>query len=131
VESKSVEIRCPSCGQDCLLLRAPLYEGLRRVGEKLSCASCGHLFEDEAAVPFKERRAVRVFTEADKPEAVRVFEGEQPAFCRHCRHYVVNPFTQWCGAHRREVEATETCPSFEPCPPEEAASEAPGPGPLG
>jgi hypothetical protein len=41
-------------------------------------------------------------------------EEERGRMCRYCREYVVNPFLQRCGLHRCEVEATDTCPRFEP-----------------
>lgn len=113
MNAPSLEINCPGCGKDSLLLRKPVYDGFKKVGESLSCAACGHPFADEASVPFKARETVQVFTEADKPRAVRAFdEAEAQRLCRHCANYVVNPFVQWCGLHRREVEATDTCAQF-------------------
>jgi len=111
---KALEIICPVCGRDTLLVRRPRYEGFTKTGETLTCASCGHEFADEAEIPFKHQPKVRVFTDADRPPDVKVFEQhEADALCRHCRHYVVNPFLQRCGLHRREVEATDTCPQFQ------------------
>ena len=113
-ESKPVEIHCPGCGGDTLLLRRPRYEGFTRTGDDLSCASCGHAFASEAEVPFKGRAQVKVFTDADRSREVKVFaEGEAERLCRHCASYLVNPFTQWCTRHRREVQATDTCDQFE------------------
>ena len=110
---KALEIICPSCGRDTLLVRRPRYEGFTKTGELLTCASCGHEFAGEEEVPFKHRPKVQVFTEADRPREVKVFEQhEADALCRHCLHYVVNPFLQWCGHHRKEVEATDTCDHF-------------------
>jgi hypothetical protein len=64
--------------------------------------------------------APKVFSEDEKAVAPKVFkEGEKGRFCRYCRHYVVNPFTQRCALHRRAVEATDTCPQFDPAPPPE------------
>jgi hypothetical protein len=118
-EAKPVEIVCAACGADTLLIRRPRYEGFARVGETLSCAACGHAYASEDEVPFKERKGVQVFTEADRSAEVRVFEeDEKGRLCRYCASYVVNPFTQWCSRHRREVEATDTCPQFAPRPPE-------------
>jgi hypothetical protein len=63
-------------------------------------------------------KAPSVFSADEKPVAPEVFqEGEKGRFCRYCRHYVVNPFAQRCSRHRRLVEATDTCPQFEPVPP--------------
>ena len=71
--------------------------------------------------------APKVFTADDKPVAPKVFlgdekpvapevfkDGEKGRFCRYCKHYVVNPFTQRCSRHRRAVEATDTCSDFKP-----------------
>ncbi len=122
--SQTVEIRCPACNRDTLLMRTPRYEGFTRAGETLSCSACGHEFENEESVPFRHRRAVRVFTDADRPASVRVFdEREAEKLCRHCAHYVVNPFMQWCGRHKREVEATDSCRDFERRPDPEPKKE--------
>lgn len=111
--STSREIECPACGREALLLRRPRYEGFQKVGETLSCTACGHVFASEDEVPFKARAVVRVFSESERPKTPKVFaEHEAERLCRHCAHYVVNPFMQWCGLHRREVEATDTCDRF-------------------
>jgi hypothetical protein len=110
---RSLEIICPACGRDSLLLRSPLYEGFTKVGETLSCAGCGHVFAGEDDVPFKFRERVEVFTDADRSDDPAVFDNDEVRFCRHCRHYVVNPFTQWCGVHNKEVAATDSCDRFE------------------
>ena len=117
-EGVKARIACGACGADTLLLRAPVFEGLRKTGERLSCASCGHVFASEEDVPFLSEPGVRVFDEADRSAAVKVFDGrEAERLCRHCAHYVVNPFVQWCAAHRKEVEATDSCPRFAARPP--------------
>lgn len=118
---KGVEIACPACGQEALLVRQPLYEGLARTGEKLLCSACGHEFASEDEVPFKQKRTVRIFTEADRSPELHVFEADEARICRHCANYVINPFTQWCGLHRREVEATDSCPQFRRKPEEPKA----------
>lgn len=119
--TKPVEINCPGCGRVTLLLRQPRYEGFTKVGESLSCASCGHVFAGEEEVPFKQARRVQVFTEADRSKVAKVFdEGENARLCRYCANYVVNPFMQWCGHHRKEVESTDTCAAFQPKPPPKA-----------
>lgn len=121
-EQKKVEILCSACGAEALLLREPRYEGFRRTGETLTCSACRHEYASEAEVPFKESAPPVVFTEADRSAPVHLFqEGEAERLCRHCAHYVVNPFMQWCGVRKKEVEATDTCPRFrrrpEPKPP--------------
>ena len=121
-DAKPVEIVCAACGKDTLLLRRPRYEGFTRVGEDLSCSACGHAYADEAAVPFKGRAVVQVFDESDRPVEVKVFrEDEKHRLCRYCKHYLINPFTQWCSLHRKEVEATDACDRFllRPEPPPE------------
>lgn len=108
------EIICPSCGKESLLKREPVYEGFKKTGETLSCLSCGHEFADEETVPFKGRKTPSVFDDSDRSRRVDVFDGdEKKRICRYCTHYVVNPFTQRCGLHQHEVEATDTCDDFD------------------
>jgi len=112
--SGSIEILCPVCGRESLLRRELIYDGFTKTGERLLCADCGHVFASEADVPFLCASKPAVFSDEDHPEAVKVFaEDEQRRCCRHCKHYVVNPFLQWCGRHRREVEATDLCDDFD------------------
>ena len=108
-------IRCAACGEASFLKRTPQYDdAFRKTGERLACAACGHVYAREADVPFAERPKASIFTEDERPRAVKVFrDDEQGGTCRHCRHYVVNPFTQRCGRHNRVVEATDSCPDFE------------------
>lgn len=112
-DKKGVEIECPACGQEALLLRQPRYEGLTRVGDVLSCSACGHVFDSEEQVPFKHRAELHVFTDADRSQELEVFDEDEVRICRYCVHYVVNPFTQWCARHKQEVQATDTCAEFE------------------
>jgi hypothetical protein len=117
-ESRPVEIVCSACGADALVVRKPKYEGFTKVGETLSCAACGHEYAREEDVPFKGRKVVKVFTDADRSADVKVFrQNEAGRLCRHCGHYLINPFTQWCHRHHLEVEATDTCGQFMPRPP--------------
>ena len=120
---KPVEIACAACGQDALLVRKPKYDGFKKVGEELSCAACGHVYASEQDVPFKGAPKLNVFSDADRPGKVAVFgETEASRLCRHCISYLVNPFKQWCSRHRKEVEATDSCPQFSPRPPEKPAA---------
>jgi len=117
-DAKPVEIICGMCGADTLLIRTPKYDGFTRVGDTLTCSACGHEYESEEEVPFKQRREVRVFTDADRVAAPEIFrEDEKGRLCLHCANYIVNPFRQWCSLHRKEVEATDTCDRFAPKPP--------------
>jgi hypothetical protein len=107
-------IHCAACGQDSFLLRQPQYEGFTRTGETLLCAACGHVYAGEAEVPFLEKQTPVIFTEEDLSRDPNIFSStEIEHLCRHCAYYVVNPFMQWCGRHRREAEATGTCDQFE------------------
>jgi rubredoxin len=124
---KTVAIVCTACGAEALLVREAKYEGLTRVGETLSCSACGHVYASEEEAPFKDRETSRVFTDDDRPEKIELFtEDDKGRFCRYCVEYVVNPFMQWCGLHKKEVEATDTCAQFKPKP-DEAQAEEEGP----
>lgn len=113
---KSVEIICSECGAEAFLTREPVYEGLKKTGEKLSCSACGFVFASEEDVPYKEKEAApQVFTDADRSEKAEVFaEGENRQLCRYCAEYVVNPFMQYCSFHKKEVQATDSCSDFKP-----------------
>jgi hypothetical protein len=120
---KSVEIICTQCGADTLLHREALYEGFTKSGEKLTCAACGFEYATEADVPFKTQAArPKIFTEADRSETPQLFDpSENEQLCRHCTNYIINPFTQFCSVHKKEVQATDTCTEFEPAEPKEEA----------
>lgn len=121
----SVEINCSECGAESFLSREAVYEGFSKVGETLSCASCGFVYASEAAVPFKKKEAAPViFTDADRTKAVKVFdESENKQLCRYCAAYVVNPFMQFCATRKKEVQATDSCPQFSEA--SSAGDEAP------
>ena len=109
---------CPSCGKDTLVLNEPVYDGFTRIGERTKCAICGHEFDipDEASEEesSEDKKLPSIFSEDDRPEKINLFgEDENRVLCRHCKHYTVNPFRQWCGHHAKEVEATDTCDQFE------------------
>jgi hypothetical protein len=109
-----LEIICSACGADALVRREPVYEGFKKVGEEFLCSACGHKFESEADVPFKEAKKLEVFDESDKVKVIDVFADEERGQnCRYCDHYLVNPFTQRCSLHFKEVKATDCCDDFE------------------
>ena len=112
----AVEIICRSCGADTLLNREAIYDGFSKTGERLTCSSCGFEYASEDEVPFKAARSEpQIFTEADRSVKVEVFdEGENKRICRYCANYIVNPFTQFCSTHKKEVQATDTCDRFDP-----------------
>ncbi|HMO49693.1 MAG TPA: hypothetical protein PKE26_02670 [Kiritimatiellia bacterium] len=114
------ELFCPSCNKETLVLKEPVYEGFTRVGEITKCAVCGHVFtapaDPDAGAP-PARKLPAFFSEDDLPKKPSLFaEGENRVICRYCAHYLVNPFKQWCGFHRKEVEATDTCSNFSAKP---------------
>ena len=115
MKRRSLEIHCTACGADTLVKREPVYDGFTKTGEVFRCISCGHTFADEDDVPFNASADPKVFGEEDRSKTIDVFkDDEKGRNCRHCRHYVVNPFTQRCGVHEKEVEATDFCDQFEP-----------------
>ena len=62
--------------------------------------------------------APALFSESEKPRPPRLFDADEKGrCCRHCRYYVVHPFTQRCARWNREVEATDVCDRFEVRPP--------------
>lgn len=108
-----VEIICSACGKETLLKREPVYDGFKKIGVRLICSFCGHEYPDENAVPYKAKPRVSVFSAEDRPRPVKIFADEDRGRnCRHCRHYVVNPFVQRCGLTLEEVEATAVCDQF-------------------
>lgn len=114
-ENKSIEIICPACGKDTLLRRTPRYDGFRRVGENLVCSSCGHSFANEAEVPFKTKQPSTLFDRSELKNRPGIFKHDDAnRLCRHCVHYVVNPFVQHCARQHKEVEATDSCARFTP-----------------
>lgn len=113
-ENKSIEIICPACGKESLLKRIPRYDGFKRLGEDLACNLCGHTFADESQVPFKQKAPSVLFNPGDLRARPEIFKpGEAARLCRHCAHYVVNPFIQRCALRKKEVEATDSCPRFK------------------
>ena len=112
--NKSIEIVCPACGQETILKRTPRYEGFKRAGEELNCASCGHRFVSEEEVPFKMKSQANLFDRSELDARPDVFNPEEAQrLCRFCAHYVVNPFIQRCALKRKEVEATDSCAHFK------------------
>jgi len=68
-------------------------------------------------VPFKQKRRPTVFSEDERPQKASIFRSdEKDRNCRHCKHYVVNPFIQRCARHHREVQATDLCADFDAKP---------------
>ena len=111
-DSRKAEIFCPVCGKVTFAVRRPVFEGLKKTGEKLSCFVCRTEFDDETQIEFIERGKVEVFSEED---GVRL--------CLNCKHYITDPFIQKCMLHIKEVEATDTCEGFVRRPPSKKERE--------
>jgi hypothetical protein len=121
IVSGPLEIICPACGEEALVKREPVYEGFKKVGEKRSCSACGAELPDEDSLKPAARPSLDIFSDEDRPEAPSIFsEDERQKCCRYCAHYVVNPFTQRCGLHERDVESTDLCFDFERAEDEDA-----------
>ncbi len=113
MNTSKMAILCAACNADTFIRREPVYEGFKKTGERLFCVSCGHEYTDEAEVPYRAMGRPQVFTDADRSQRVDLFQGDEKGRnCRHCRHYVVNPFVQRCGLHQIEVQATDLCGAF-------------------
>lgn len=110
-------IQCPACHKESFLRREPVYEGFQKTGETLSCVSCGHRFASEKDVPFIKREKPKIFSDADRSARIEIFTSDEKGRnCRHCKHYVKNPFVQRCGLHQMEVAASDCCADFTPKP---------------
>lgn len=112
---KSMEINCTSCGERTLVRAEPVYDGFKKTGECFVCTACGKRYASADDTPFaRDDKRPRVFTEADKPQALSVFrDDERQRSCGWCRHFVVNPFSQRCGLTNKETQATDLCVRFE------------------
>ncbi len=115
MSKQNMAIICPACDEDTFVRREPVYDGFRKVGESIYCVSCGHLFDGEEEIPFKDVSGPKVFTNADRSKRVDIFRSDEKGHnCRHCSHYTVNPFMQRCGLHGTEVQASDLCDKFSP-----------------
>ena len=114
----SMEIRCKACNRLTLVRAEPVYEDFKKVSESFVCTACGHRYPSREKTPFVDPDGrPRVFSEADRPEVVKVFKSdERRRSCAWCRLFIVNPFSQRCGLNNREVQATDVCARFTPKP---------------
>lgn len=114
-----MDMECPVCKKSTLWIKTPIYEGFKKTAEVFRCSSCGHEI-DAGQAPSVQPSGPEIFSDADRDIVPALFEeGEASRLCRYCRHYIVNPFRQWCGFHNKDVEATDTCDHFEMPPKEE------------
>ena len=66
---QKVEIICNNCHKESFINKEPIYEGLTKIGEKVSCTSCGFVYTNEKDIPFKEEaKKYLIFDEDDKSE---------------------------------------------------------------
>lgn len=104
---------CKVCDKSVLFIKEAIYEGFTKTGEALKCSSCGAMQEPCEAGDAVSADVPGIFSDEDRSPAINLFaDGENKTICRYCVHYVVNPFTQRCGLHEREIEATDTCFDF-------------------
>lgn len=124
--ASSLEIKCKACGRLTLARAEGVYEDFKKVAEAFVCTACGHRYPSRDKTPFVDADGrPRVFSDADKPSAVKVFKSEERRrSCAWCRHFIVNPFYQRCGLSNREVEATDVCARFSARPDTAAAASA-------
>ena len=112
---------CPHCGEATLFVAKAVYDGFTKVGETLTCTACGgeqtppvEATRPSGAETPEAKPLPSIFSEDDRPESVSLQGFDEPVrMCGHCVHYVVNAFTQRCGLHLREVQATDCCERFE------------------
>lgn len=95
-------IRCPSCKERSFINLKKEFNGFKVSGEKKICALCGYEFKPGEEPEYIEEKPL--FTD----------EGEEKKFCRDCHYYLVQPYTQRCILHKKEVTALDTCSDFLP-----------------
>jgi len=91
-EKKGGEIVCPTCCRKTLIIRQPKYEGLHKIGEEFKCTECGTVFSEDEEIEFVATEKADIFKDDLLPENPDVFEGDKVILCRHCKHYLENPF---------------------------------------
>ena len=112
--SKVMKIICSGCGAESVVKREPVYDGFKKIGEKFTCVACGRQYASEEELPVITGKKPGIFGADDMPKKLDIFkEDEKGKSCRYCRNYIVNPFTQRCGLHDKEVLATDICFDFE------------------
>lgn len=121
-EKVGEERSCTFCGH-AVVAQAPSEQSH---GQRSKAPSAADLFGQ----PYEPPRSVNPFGDGPITPAkaanpfggpVEIARAKNPfgesagpvQICRHCVHYVVNPFTQKCMLHHRDVSATDTCPDFE------------------
>lgn len=107
---------CPHCQKETLFTVEPVYDGFRKVAERKTCSACGKTLDGDSppASSSKPDPLAALFGDDATPEKLNLFDVEEETgrLCRKCKHYVLHPFTQRCGLHDMEVQATDSCPQF-------------------
>ncbi len=110
---------CKTCGEVTLWIARPVFDGFRKTADRVLCSDCGEEQQAPvmpvapAAAPPPKRTLPSLFDESDRPVEFRLAdEGDSRHMCRHCKHYLVNAFTQRCALTLTEVKATDSCPQF-------------------
>ena len=110
---------CKTCGEVTLWIAKPVFDGFRKTGDRIVCSDCGAEQQAPAApvlpvaASTPKKALPSIFDESDRPSETRLADdGESRHMCRHCRHYLVNAFTQRCALTLTEVKATDSCPQF-------------------
>jgi rRNA maturation protein Nop10 len=110
---------CPVCQEETLFRLEAVYDGLRKTGERSICTQCGKALSSspKADSPASAKDPLSALfgdgASAEVAPALFDVEAETSRLCRKCAHYVLHPFTQRCGLHDKEVQATDSCPQFE------------------
>jgi len=114
---------CPSCAKPTFFIKEAVYDGFTKTGEIQKCTVCGHEIDSAEATAASDSGASKkpaIFSDDDVPEVFRIDgQDDDMKTCRHCEHYVANPFTQRCAHHNKEVQATDSCGDFERAKPSE------------
>ena len=97
---KSGIILCPHCSQEAPVKTKKIYQGLKYIGNQYTCGFCQYEFS-ENEIPWAEEKTLNVIDTTDTGH-----------ICQYCKHYIINPFTQRCLIHQKDVNATDSCAQF-------------------
>ena len=119
---KGDKITCPHCGEKSFVREKRAFnDDLTRGEAQFFCALCGKELIPEKNTP----SAASPRNKAGIDRLSQLLGGEKiqkvtlgPAdgdgcFCLHCAHFLTNPFVCRCGLTFNEIEATDSCSSFE------------------
>lgn len=115
------KILCPHCGEKSFLKEKKCFDDSFALKEvKFFCALCGGEIRntsEKSPAPSKAAAAAeRLSALLGGEKVARVTfapEADDGHFCLHCRNFIKHPFMNRCGLTLKEVEATDSCDSFE------------------